>query len=78
MGRARRRSVLEREARLIEEAIAMVADGGSRRVVVAGLHHGVELLESSCQLALESGVRVVPLRRRDVAGVDISVEPIHV
>jgi CheY-like chemotaxis protein len=51
---------LEHEIDLVREAIAMVASGGSRRVVVGGLHFGEALLEPAGALAAASGVRLVP------------------
>jgi len=67
---------LEREQRLVREAIAMVAAGAAPRVVVASLLYSAALLDPSRRLALEAGVRVRPLSRRDRAGVDLAVEPI--
>lgn len=83
MGRSRDRSVspvdrtLEHEMTLVREAIAMVAGGGSRRVVVGGLRFGEELLEPAGRLATEAGVRLVPLWMPDDAGADIAVERIE-
>ncbi len=59
---------LEHEVNLVREAIAMVAGGGSRRVVVAGLQFGEALLAPARGLAAESGVRLVPLWMPDDAG----------
>jgi hypothetical protein len=67
---------LEHEMRLITEAIALVASGGAPRAVVAGLRFGDELLHSARRVALEAGVRIVPLWRADEAGVDIAVDRI--
>lgn len=67
---------LEREMRLVREAIAMVSGGGSPRVTVAGLHFGQALLSTARGLATESGVRLVPLWMPDDAGADIAVERI--
>jgi hypothetical protein len=61
---------------LVSEAIAMVARGGSRRVVVGGLRFGEELLAPAGRLAAEAGVRLVPLWMPDDAGADIAVERI--
>lgn len=69
-------ATLEHEMRLIQEAIALVASGGAPRVVVAGLRLGDELLHSARRVALEAGVRIVPLWRADEAGLDIAVERI--
>jgi hypothetical protein len=62
---------------LIREAIELVASGGSRRVVVAGIAFGDALLDPARRLGLESGVRVLALRRDDSPRVDLSVESIH-
>jgi hypothetical protein len=67
---------LEREVGLIRGAIALVAAGGSPRVVVAGLHLGDALLPSARRMALEAGVRIVPLWAADESGLDIAVEPL--
>ena len=73
---ARVGQTLERELRLVREAIAMVAGGGSTRVTVAGLHFGEALLTTARSLATEAGVRLVPLWMPDDAGADIAVERI--
>jgi hypothetical protein len=65
---------LEREMRLVREAIAVVADGVSPRVTVAGLRLGEQLLDPGRRLAAEAGVRLVPLWHADEAGVDIAIE----
>lgn len=59
---------------LICEAIAMVAWGGSPRVVLAGLRFGEVLLYPARLLAHDAGVELSALRRLDVAGSDILVE----
>lgn len=68
---------LDGELRLVRGAILMVAVHGSPRVTVAGLRLGEALLDDARRLALESGVRVVPIRTGDDAGVDIRIEPIR-
>ncbi len=68
---------MERETRLVREAIAMVAIGASPRVVVAGIRYGESLLVAARRLALEAGVRVNPLWRDDHSAADIIVEPIY-
>ncbi|HET9758061.1 MAG TPA: hypothetical protein VFP66_16285 [Candidatus Limnocylindrales bacterium] len=70
-------AALEREMRLIREAIALVASGGAPRVVLAGISFGETLLDPSRRLALEAGVRLVPLWRADETGADIAVERIR-
>jgi len=67
---------LEQESLLVREAIAMVAMGGSPRVIVGGLRFGEQLLEPNRVLAAEAGVRLVPLWMPDDAGADIVVERI--
>jgi hypothetical protein len=67
---------LEIEMRLVRDAIAMVASGGSPRVVLAGLRFGEALLVSGRLQATEAGVRLVPLWMPDDAGADIAVERI--
>ena len=60
----------------IRDAIALVARGGSRRVVVANLRYGEQLLGRAERLAQEADVRIVPLWMPDDAGSDIAVEAI--
>jgi hypothetical protein len=67
---------IERELRLVHEAIVFVSSGGASRVVVGGIRFGEALLPQARQLALEAGVRIVPLWTSDEAGVDIAVERI--
>lgn len=70
-------AALERETRLVREAIAMVARGASPRVVVAGIRYGESLLVSARRMALEAGVRVNPIWKDDHSAADIVVEPIY-
>jgi hypothetical protein len=65
---------VEHEATLIRDAIALVAVGGSPRVVVAGLRLGDALLPTARRMALEAGVRIVPLWPADETGLDVAVE----
>jgi hypothetical protein len=65
---------LEREVGLVRDAIALVASGGSMRVVVGGLRLGEALLPTAQRMALEAGVRVVPIWGADESGLDISIE----
>ena len=67
---------IDGELRLVREAILMVASHGATRVVVAGLTVDADLLDPARRMALESGVRVVPLRSSDELRVDLRVEPI--
>jgi hypothetical protein len=66
----------ERELRMAREAIAMVASGATRRVVIAGIRHGEQILESARRMGLESGVRVNTLRAHN-DGADLVIEPIY-
>ena len=65
---------LDQELILLRQAIAMVADGESPRVVLNGLRFGEALLEPGQALASAAGVRLVPLWMPDDAGADIAVE----
>lgn len=67
---------LEHEMNLVREAIALVASGRSRRVVVGGIRFGEALLTPARTIALEAGVRLVPLWMPDDVGADIAVERI--
>ncbi len=67
---------LAHELRLIHEAILMVAAGGAPSVLVAGLQLGDAILEPAQRLALEAGVRLVPLWTTDEQHLDIRVEAI--
>lgn len=69
-------AAMDREARLISEAIALVASGGSRRVVVGGIAFGEVLLDPARRLALQAGVRLVPVWRDD-GGPDVAIEAIR-
>jgi hypothetical protein len=67
-------AALEREMAMVSEAIALVANGGSPRVVLCGLHFGYQLLEPATWLAASAGVRVVPLWTTDETTTDLAVE----
>ena len=71
------KAAVDRETRLVREAIAMVAIGASPRVVVAGIRYGESLLDEARRMGLEAGVRVSPIWRQDHDGADIVVVPIH-
>ena len=62
------------ELALVRDAIAMVAAGGSPRVVVAGLRFGDKIIAQAEVLAEASRVKVVPLWSSDESGADIAVE----
>jgi hypothetical protein len=63
--------------RLAHEAIVMVASGATRRVVIAGIRHGDEILESARRIGLASGVRVNALRQPEKDASDLVIEPIY-
>jgi hypothetical protein len=65
---------IERELRLVREAIAFVSSGNAARVVVGGIRFGEALLPMAEQLAQDAGVRIVPLWTSDEAGIDIAIE----
>ena len=65
--------ILEREIRLIREAIALVASGGSPRVILSNIQFGETLLDPAQRLAADAHVRVVPLWRSG-EGADLAVE----
>ena len=67
----------DREFQLVREAIAMVASGGSRRVVLAGIRLGDLLFEPGSRLAVEAGVRLTRLATADGRGADLAVERIN-
>jgi hypothetical protein len=70
-------ATLDREMQLVREAIAMVAGGGARRIVVAGISFGDLLLGPGGRLALQVGVRLTRLETADGAGADLAVERIR-
>ena len=70
-------ATLEFEMGLIREASAMVAWGAAPRVILAGIRFGETLLDPGRRLALEAGVRLVPLWPADEAGADLAVERIR-
>ena len=74
---ARAVRAIEQDAQLIREAIAMVAAGATPRVVVSGIGHTEEQLDAHSRLALEAGVRIVRLHRRDRPGADVAIVPIR-
>jgi hypothetical protein len=68
--------LLEGEARLLHEAVLLVAANGAQRVVVAGLRLGRSVLPEAQRLAAANGVRVVPLWSADEQLFDVRVERI--
>lgn len=67
---------LERETRLIREAIVLVASGRAPRTVVAGLLLSEALLDTAERMAREAGVLLTPLWHPDDLGVDFAIERI--
>ena len=67
---------IDREMQLVREAIAMVAGGNARRVVVAGICLGDVLFDPGSRLALEAGVRLTRVATVDGARADLAVEQI--
>lgn len=65
---------LEHELELVRSAIAMVSSGGAPRISLSGLRFGDELVEPAQRMALEAGVRVVPVWSTDETGLDLTVE----
>src|SRR5262249_51089679 len=65
---------LDREMRIIRDAVLLVATGGAPRVVLAGLRLSDQLLEPARRYAASRGVRALPLWRADEEGLDIAVE----
>lgn len=70
-------SRLDAELRMVREAIALVASRRSRRVTVAGLRVGEAILEPARRLALDAGVRLVPLWTGDGSRLDIRIEALE-
>jgi hypothetical protein len=66
-------SAIARELELVRQAVAMVAAGGSRRVVVGNLRFSAELLPRAQALASANGVRIIPIWRLDDSGPDLQV-----
>jgi hypothetical protein len=71
------RRKLDRELRLVHEAIMLVAAGAATSVLVTGLRLGDAVLEPARRLAQEAGVLVVPLWTIDEQHLDIRVEAIR-
>jgi hypothetical protein len=69
-------AALDHELGLVRSAIAMVASGGAPRVSLGGLQFGEQLIEPARALALQAGVRIVPIWTSDEGGADMRVERI--
>jgi len=68
--------VLERESRLVREAIALVASGGARRVLIAGLRFGDDIVDPAREGALEAGLRIRSIAQSSGDGVELAIEAI--
>ncbi len=68
------RRAIERELNLVNGAIELVASGGSRRVTVAGLRFGEQLLSQIEPLARASRVNVRSLWSPNGPHCDIAIE----
>ena len=68
-------SELDRELRMVREAIQLVASGQSSRVVLAGIRFGEDEAALTVLDARRAGVRVRPLAGTGVAGTDLVIEP---
>jgi len=68
--------VLQRESRIVREAIALVASGGARRVVIAGLRFGDDVVDPARIAAIEAGLRIRSLSRASGSGIDLSIETV--
>jgi hypothetical protein len=66
--------LVEGELRLVRQAILMVSEYGTPRVVVAGLRYGTQILERSEVLAEEAGVRLVALPTASPERIDFAIE----
>jgi len=68
--------ILERELRLIREAITLVASGGAPRTIVSGLRLSEALVDPAGKMAREAGVTLTPLWHADDSGVDFAIEAV--
>jgi hypothetical protein len=66
--------ILEREFDLVRGAIVMVASGAAPRVSLGSLRFGEQLIKPARRLALEAGVRIVPLWTSGDSGTGLTVE----
>jgi hypothetical protein len=65
------------EERLLEEAVALVASGRSRRVVVAGLPDTRLVLDAAQRSADRAGVRIRPLPEIRPGIMDVAIERVE-
>jgi len=64
---------IDREAKLLAEAIYMVATGRAPSTTIAGLRLGEAAMAVVGPLALEHGVVLEPLWNSDEGGIDVRV-----
>ena len=64
---------LDREVDVVLGAIRLVASGGARRTIVAGLCSPTDVLAIAGTAAAAAGVVLEPLPRRNQPGIDILV-----
>jgi hypothetical protein len=64
---------IDHELDLVESAIELVLGGSSRRVTLAGLRFGREILRHPISSRFTNRVRLEPLWRFDGSGCDIAV-----
>jgi hypothetical protein len=65
--------LVDQEADLIAGAMRLVAAGGARRTVIAGLQHTDAALAIATPQAAALGLRVEAIPRRDRTGHDVAV-----
>lgn len=63
----------EHELALVRSALALLANGGARRVTLVGLSHAAEILPEVRARARAHGMILRPIQRQ--AGCDIAIEP---
>ena len=68
-------AAVERDMRMVCEAIELVASGAAARVVIANIRFGSVVLDPARRLALDRGLRIRPRWRRDMEA-DLVGEPI--
>ena len=69
------RQVIDQEADVIASAMRLVATGGARRAVVAGLRLTEPALIIAARQAVGLGVNVEAIWRPDASGHDVVVTP---
>jgi hypothetical protein len=70
-------NLLDREIDLLRGGIAMVASGGTRRMTIAGIRFGEDIIRICLPLAQSAGVTLEPVWRTDDSGCDVRVERPH-